>query len=210
MQKIVIFDMDGTLIDSKKDITISVNHIRETHYSLAALSEEFIVDAINKEARNLPKLFYGTEFYEKKDMLAFEKHYSVQCTQNPYLYDGVLDTLTLLLRAGVKLSVATNAPTPFAKLMLGSLGISDMFDLIIGADEVSASKPNPEMIHKILGFYSYDAKVDKAWMIGDNSKDMMSASNAKIDGLFATWGFSPQSKFKDRVDKPLEILTVVL
>ena len=94
--------------------------------------------------------------------------------------------------------------------MLGSLGISDMFDLIIGADEVSASKPNPEMIHKILGFYSYNAKVDKAWMIGDNSKDMMSASNAKIDGLFATWGFSPKTKFEDRVDKPLEILTVVL
>ena len=55
--KLVIFDMDGTLLDSKKDITISVNHIRKLHYNLEPLSEEFVVEAINMEVRNLPKLF---------------------------------------------------------------------------------------------------------------------------------------------------------
>ncbi len=207
---IVIFDMDGTLIDSKKDITISVNYIREKHYSLVALSEDFIVEAINRDVRNLPELFYGTKVYEKKDQLAFEAHYKVQCTQNPYLYDGVLETLKELVNAGVKLSVATNAPTPFAKLMLASLDVASMFDVIIGADEVSASKPNPEMLHKILQHYKYDEKVDTAWMIGDNSKDIQSAINANIDSLFATWGFSPQTEFKNRVDTPKEILTTVL
>jgi len=72
MQKIVIFDMDGTLIDSKKDITISINHIRHIHHNLAPLSEEFVVEAINMDVRNLPKLFYETEVYEDKDKILFE------------------------------------------------------------------------------------------------------------------------------------------
>jgi len=210
MKKIVIFDMDGTLIDSKKDITISVNHIREIHYSLPPLSEDFIVEAINMEVRNLPYLFYETQEYHKKDMLAFETHYKTQCTQNPYLYDGIHDMLHKLINAGAKLSVATNAPTQFAKLMLASLGVKEMFDVIIGADKVSASKPNPEMLHYILSFYKYDSSRDSAWMIGDNSKDMLSAQNAGIDSLFATWGFSPHTEFDRVVHRPNEILSIVL
>ena len=210
MQKIVIFDMDGTLIDSKEDITISVNAIRKAHYNLEPLSEEFIVEAINKEVRNLPELFYGTKEYEKKDMLAFEAHYAKQCTQNPYLYEDVKEILHTLKEYNVKLSVATNAPTPFAKMMLGSLGVSELFDIIIGADKVSHSKPNPEMLFTILDFYAYDASKDRAWMVGDNSKDMLSASNAKIEGLFATWGFTPQTDFPVKLSHPKEILTIVL
>lgn len=64
--KVVIFDMDGTLIDSKKDITISINYIRELHYNLPPLTEEFVVEAINMEVRNLPKMFYGTDIYHEK------------------------------------------------------------------------------------------------------------------------------------------------
>jgi len=134
--KIVIFDMDGTLLDSQKDITISINYIRELHHNLPPLSESFIVEAINMDVRNLPKLFYGTVDYEEKDREVFEIHYAMQCTQNPYLYDGVKTTLNELVKSGVKVSVATNAPTPFALRMLKSLGIFEMFDVIIGADEV--------------------------------------------------------------------------
>ncbi len=210
MQKIVIFDMDGTLIDSKKDITLSINAIREAHYGLEPLSEDFIVASINKEVRNLPKLFYGTETYEKRDMLAFEAHYAKQCIKNPYLYDGVYEMLKTLYSSGIKLGVATNAPTKFAKLMLESLNVSEMFGLIVGADAVGSSKPNPEMLYKILEFYNYDKNSDKAWMVGDNSKDMDSAKNAEIDALFATWGFTPQTEFLPQINNPKEILSIVL
>ena len=210
MQKIVIFDMDGTLIDSKKDITLSINTVRKWHYNLEPLSEEFIVDAINKEVRNLPELFYGTQEYVKEDMIAFEAHYAKQCIQNPYLYEGIEEMLRRLKEHNVKLSVATNAPTHFAKLMLDSLGVLELFDMIIGADKVSSSKPNPEMLFKILDSYEYDALRDSAWMVGDNSKDMLSASNAKIKGLFATWGFTPYTDFPTQLRHPKEILTIVL
>jgi len=210
MKKIVIFDMDGTLLDSQKDITISVNHIRKRHYDLEPLSEEFIVEAINTQERNLPFLFYGTQEYEDSDRVVFEQHYYKQCVQNPYLYNGIKELLQELVSSGVKLSVATNAPTIFAHRMLNSLGVDELFDVIIGADKVKISKPDPQMLFEILNHYKYDEKKDRAWMIGDNSKDMQSAQNAGIDSLFATWGFSPQSEYEKTVEHPNEILGIVL
>jgi len=210
MKKIVIFDMDGTLLDSKKDITISINYIRALHYNLEPLSEEFVVKAINMQERNLPKMFYGTEVYQDKDKKLFEVHYAKQCTQNPYLYDGVLETLEQLVACGVKLSVATNAPTIFAEIMLKHLKVAEMFDVIIGADKVKHSKPDPEMLNKILDYYDFNKIEDKAWLVGDSSKDMLSAENAGIKSLFATWGFSPNGEYKNLLHMPKEILDIVL
>ncbi|WP_428738763.1 HAD family hydrolase [Sulfurimonas sp.] len=210
MQKIVIFDMDGTLIDSKKDITISINYVRELNHNLTPLSEAFVVEAINMHERNLAKLFYGTELYEDRDRVIFEKHYKEQCTQNPYLYDGVEELLYTLKKNDVKLSVATNAPTLFAQTMLESLRVKELFDLIIGADKVKKSKPHPEMLHHILQNYKYEQNRDKAWMIGDNSKDMQAATNANIDAIFAAWGFADFAEHNMVIKTPKEITSIVL
>jgi len=210
MQKIVIFDMDGTLIDSKKDITISVNYIRKKHHNLPPLSEEFIVTAINMHERNLPYLFYETQTYEPRDRELFEKHYKEQCIKHPYLYDGIAELLECLKKEGIKMSVATNAPTLFAQTMLTHLEVAHYFDEIVGADRVNASKPNPDMIHAILDFYDFKREKDRAWMIGDNSKDIESAKNAEIEAIFATWGFSSQSTHPLFVKEPKEILDIIL
>ncbi len=208
--KIVIFDMDGTLLDSQKDITISINHVRKTNYDLPALSESFVVEAINRQVRNLPKLFYETEEYQEGDRELFEAHYEKQCVQNPYLYEGILELLNQLLACGIKLSVATNAPTLFAQRMLSHLGIYEMFDVVIGADKVEFSKPDPQMVHEILNFYSFDSQMHKAWMVGDNVKDMLCAKSAGIESVFATWGFSPDGKYETLIHMPKELLDIVL
>ena len=209
MQKIVIFDMDGTLIDSKKDITISINHVRKTNHNLPPLSEAFVVEAINMHERNLAKLFYHTQHYEERDRELFERDYKEQCTKHPYLYDGIEEVLKTLKSKGVKLSVATNAPTLFAKTMLEHLGVASLFDVIMGADKVKVSKPDPQMLLKILEFYGYDSKVDEAWMVGDNSKDIESAKRAEIQAIFATWGFSQTGEYDVVATIPQRILDYV-
>ena len=208
--KFVIFDMDGTLIDSKKDITISINYVRELNHNLEPLSEDFVVKAINMHERNLPKLFYNTELYENRDRVIFENHYKKQCTQNPYLYDGIEELLYTLRKNDIKLSVATNAPTLFAQTMLESLKVKELFDLIIGADKVQKSKPYPDMLHYILQYYKYKQNKDQAWMIGDNSKDMEAAYNAEIKAIFAAWGFADFSEHDIVIKTPKEIASIVL
>jgi len=203
--KIAIFDMDGTLIDSAKDITISINEVRRANRNLGPLSEAFVIEAINREHRNLAKLFYGTEIYEEQDRELFEAHYHGQCVQNVALYEGIKESLYALKSKEVLLSVATNAPTKFACRMLEHCGVFDTFDFIVGADKVAKPKPDKEMLELILKGYGYQ-KEHRALMIGDNSKDMQAASQAGIEAAFATWGFSPVSQHHKTLTSPFEIL----
>ena len=173
--RIVIFDMDGTLIDSQHDITSSINHVRALNHGLPPLESRQVVEWINLPVRNLPELFYGTVIYESRDRDLFEAHYHDQCIQNPILYPGVRATLEALRSRNVRLAVATNAPSVFAKRMLGHLGIAGHFERIVGPDVVGASKPDPAMLLSILESTGFQKEVHRAWMVGDNSKDIDAA-----------------------------------
>lgn len=190
MKKIVIFDMDGTLIDSGLDITLSINHVRQSIYDLEPLEVASIIDAINAHQRNLASLFYGTDLYEPHAKALFEEHYYEQCIQNVKAYDGIESMLEILETDGAKMGVATNAPTLFANRMLEHVGLNRFFGSIIGADRVESPKPYPYMLQHHLDAHQYRSGTDRAWMIGDNSKDMEAASRAGITGIFAGWGFS--------------------
>lgn len=210
MQRIVIFDMDGTLIDSATDITLSINYVRKHHYGLDDLSQQFVVDAINASERNLAFLFYETQHYDETAKALFEDHYHTQCIQNVRAYEGISDVLQKLHLQGCILGVATNAPSKFAKRMLSHLKLSNYFTHIIGADNVQLPKPNPEMIDIHLQHHGFVASRDRAWMIGDNTKDMEAARNANISSIFAAWGFSSDGTGDYTVTDPLELSAIIL
>jgi len=202
--------MDGTLINSSLDITLSINHVRLRCYSLPPLGEQCVIDAINAHDRNLASLFYQTQEYEMKAKELFESHYYDQCIQNVYPYPQMKETLDHLQSCGCLMSVATNAPSMFAKRMLTHLGISEYFSCIIGADNVHQAKPHPQMIELILDHHGYDVQSDQAWMIGDNSKDMQAAKSANIGTIFAAWGFSDTGEGDYIAFTPSEIEAIIL
>ena len=207
--RIVIFDMDGTLVDSGHDITASVNHVRKKIYGLAPLTKTFVVEAINRDQRNLALLFYETPLYEPEAQQEFECHYHEQCVRTPRLYPGIRSILDSLGHQGIGLSVATNAPARFAGRMLAHLGLEALFDRIVGSEDVVKSKPHPAMLLDILASYGYVPGHDRALMVGDSAKDMEAARQAGIPGAFASWGFSPEGGGDVILSAPGEILPLM-
>jgi len=207
---VVIFDMDGTLIDSQHDITVSINHVRAANHGLLPLTSDYVVEAINRDQRNLAKLFYETELYEDRDRVLFEAHYHKQCTESAILYDGVHDLIVALHEQDIKMGVATNAPSTFANRMLEHVGIAGYFERIVGADMVSLPKPDPEMLQVTLEHLFFNSESDRAFMVGDNSKDMEAAFRAGATSVFATWGFSPQGHGDHVIGRPQELLDIIV
>jgi len=206
---VVIFDMDGTLIDSQNDITASINYVRELNHTLEPLKSDFVVDAINRDHRNLAKLFYNTDEYQDSDRIAFEAHYHKQCTESAVVYEGITEVIKELYQRGVKMGVATNAPTPFAVRMLEHVGLAPFFEQIVGADLVALPKPDPEMLQVTLEATQFDSKVDKVFMVGDNSKDMEAGFRAGCTSVFATWGFSPEGHGDHVIGHPSDLLELI-
>ncbi len=210
MKRIVIFDMDGTLIDSATDITLSINYVRKQYYGLDGLSEQFVIDSINATQRNLAHLFYETDHYDEKAKALFEEHYHMQCIQNVRAYNGISEVLRDLHANGCILGVATNAPSPFANRMLSHLNLSDYFTYVIGADNVEFPKPHPQMIEFHLVNHGFVPDQDRAWMVGDNQKDMDAAASANITGIFAAWGFSDNGEGDYLATDPSQLSAIIL
>lgn len=210
MSKIVIFDMDGTLINSSKDMTSTINYVRKTNYNLEPLDSEFVTTNINMKNENLAKIFYGVDEYSQKDHDLFHKHYIDECILNSHLYDGISELLETLLSHNLKLSLATNASTIFASRMSKHLKISHYFDYIVGADRVQNSKPHPDMLNLILDSYGYNRDIQSAFMVGDSLKDIEAATSANITPVFASWGFTSLKDVEHTIKSPKDLLKIVI
>lgn len=210
MRKFVLFDMDGTLIDSGLDITLSINHVRETIYGLEPLNVQAVIDAINAPSRNLSEIFYAQTDYEERARSLFEDHYYEQCVKNVQPYDGIEEVLRHFHSEKMIMGVATNAPSIFAKRMLHHLGLDVYFDLILGADNVDLPKPHPQMIVEQLNYHLFRSGIDRAWMVGDNSKDMEAAARAGIASIFAAWGFSSVGEGDHFASLPQTLLEIIV
>lgn len=190
MIKSVIFDMDGTLLDSSQAMTISVNHVRKS-FGLPDIKKEYLEYIINEPCINLPMKLYDVPEYTQEHREKFAEHYLANANTHVKVYDGALELLKSLHVNGFTLSIATNATDFFARNMLEGQGMLDYFTHIIGANNVEKSKPNPDMLHHISDLSSIP--LAQSLLVGDSIKDEGAAKNANIDFLFATWGYGKSS-----------------
>jgi phosphoglycolate phosphatase len=184
--KNIIFDMDGTLINSGGLIVNTINHVRE-NIGLKPMQSDVILRHVNDPHVNPAMFFYETEDFTPAQTELFEEYYDKHFYVDLELYDGI-DKLLDTLKDDYWLSIATNANDYVAKKMLEHLEIDIYFETIIGANNVAKPKPSPDMVTKIIEEHSLQKS--HTVLIGDSPKDAMAASSAGIESILVNWGFT--------------------
>ncbi|WP_024955753.1 HAD family hydrolase [Sulfurospirillum arcachonense] len=200
--KSIIFDMDGTLLDSSYALTCSVNYVRET-LGLGPVEKEMLEYYINEPNQNLAKIFYGTQEYNPEHKELFAKHYLKNANNHVTPYEGVYDFLEFLYQKDIVLSIATNAADIFARNMLKGQGMLDFFSFIVGANNVEHSKPHPDMLEHISKLSSIP--LSQSILVGDSVKDEGASINANVDFMFAKWGYGKAQNAKNQFENIKEL-----
>ena len=196
----VVFDLDGTLAATMKDIAASVNRTRRD-YGLPEQPVDLIVSYTGDGARKLlERSFFDHPISWDEGLKKMIRHYYDHPAENTSLYPGVAEGLDALKQAGWKLAVVTNKPGIVAREILKTLGIFKSLDDVIGGNDGFPLKPDPEVMLHLMK--KYDAAPVNSWVLGDNHTDMNSASNAGMNGAYATWGYGlpANTVYKIKVD----------
>jgi phosphoglycolate phosphatase len=188
---LLIFDLDGTLVDSKKDLTSSVNHVRST-FGLAALPEDEIAGFIGDGAQMLIQRALGAEADASNvqtGLQLFLAYYREHMLDESVLYPGVVETLKRL--SDCRLAVLTNKPIRFSQTMLEGLGILGCFAAVYGGNSFDKKKPDPIGIHQIL--QDTHGQPENTWMIGDSAVDVLTGRNAQVKTCGVSWGYAVET-----------------
>lgn len=188
--RLIMFDMDGTLIDSGFAITNTINYVR-VNLGFEKLEKDYILEKVNDPSINSAEFFYGTKEFTPLQTKLFEEYYNQHCLSDLVVYDGIAKLIDDL-KNDFTLAVATNANSQYAHKMLNHVGLGHHFKTILGYDSVRNPKPHPEMVHKILDIHNISNV--NAQLIGDSHKDIMAATKAGVDSVLVNWGFSNHEK----------------
>ncbi len=177
--KAVLFDLDGTLIDSKRDIAQSANAAR-IHFGFTPLPDDTIGTFVGLGVMNLLE-----RSIESKDPARlkeayeiFKKHYRTHCVDFTRPYPGTFELLENLKERRVKMGVVSNKPQEFTDLILKKLDLWDFFEVSFGPEATVNKKPHPEPL--LTALERMKAKPSEGVMIGDSVVDIEAARAAKM------------------------------
>jgi phosphoglycolate phosphatase len=190
---LLIFDLDGTLIDSKLDLAHSVNAAR-AHMGLGPLDLSLILQYVGHGAPVLMRKAMGPEASEAQVAAALEAfldHYRQHALDRTQPYPGVRDSLERLHAAGKLLAVLTNKPVEESRKILEGLTLAPLFFQVYGGNSFAAKKPHPAGVHQLMA--EAGIGLDRTMMVGDTSVDVETARNAGILVCGVKYGFQPES-----------------
>lgn len=190
---LLVFDLDGTLVDSTLDLANSVNATR-VHLGMPPLPVSTVASYVGNGAPVLIRKAIGPDADEETLDLAltyFLSWYRDHILDNTLPYAGVMDGLEQAQRAGHKMAVLTNKPERFSKTLLAGLGMDKYFFRVYGGNSFPEKKPNPFGLHKLME--EAGTQPESTWMIGDSSVDILTARNAGVRCVGVTYGIQPES-----------------
>ena len=190
---LLIFDLDGTLIDSKIDLANSVNATLE-HLGRARIPNELVYSYVGNGVPALMRRALGGQPDEEELRASVEyflTYYRGHMLDFTALYPGVLSALDRLRDAGMKMSVLTNKPVNFSTALIAGLGLSGHFFRIYGGNSFPEKKPSPVGVEALLS--ESGVVRERAIMVGDSAVDIRTARNAGIRACGVTYGFQPET-----------------
>jgi phosphoglycolate phosphatase len=190
---LLIFDLDGTLIDSRLDLAHSVNATR-AHLGVPPLENERVVSSVGNGAPMLIRRALGeaaSEAEVQEALAFFLQYYSGHALECTTLYPGVREAVHRLHRAGKHLAVLTNKPVEVSRAILDGLGAGGYFFQVYGGDSFAFKKPDPIGVEALMR----EAGVgrDRTMMVGDSSTDIQTGRNAGVRSCGVTYGLQPES-----------------
>lgn len=209
VRRLAIFDLDGTLIDSKLDIAHGVNASR-AELGLGPLSLELIGTYVGNGAPVLIRRALGPSASEaevERGLAFFLAWYAEHKLDNTCLYPGVRAALDRLRHAEVRLAVLTNKPVRISQAILEGLGVGGHFFRIYGGNSFPEKKPSPVGVDALIA----ESGVERfeAVIVGDSSVDVRTARNAGVSVYGVTYGFAPESFEQDPPDEQFDSMAEV-
>jgi phosphoglycolate phosphatase len=189
----IVFDLDGTLIDSARDVGEAVNRVLADHglTPLDDATQRSLMGEGGKVRTRKAFALRGVTLDEMalRDRVSdFIRYYAEQPVTHTRPYDGVAETLGALSRSGVRLAVCTNKYEASARDVLGRLDLMAMISDVAGADTFDVRKPDPGHVLKLLARMGADPA--QAAMIGDSIHDVHAGQRAGLPTVAVSWGYA--------------------
>ncbi|WP_293264241.1 phosphoglycolate phosphatase [Neptunomonas sp.] len=193
LPRLVIFDLDGTLVDSVPDLSLAVDRallalgLSEVGEANVRLwvgngAQVLIERALRHVLLEVPEKVFDQAY------LLFLKEYECCLASRSRLYPGVLETLTLLKEMKIPMAVVTNKPIAFTHPVLRGLGVDSYFASVLGGDSLPAKKPDPLPLNTLIQEYNLSAS--QVLMVGDSMSDVSAARSAECPVVAVSYGYN--------------------